>query len=300
MELYDQHRDFVGYGPTPPRFSWPHNARIAVSIVVNYEEGSERSFAAGDKVGETEVELGYAKTPGFRDLAVESAFQYGSRVGFWRLMRLIDSFGLPVTFFATAVALELNAEVVQYLRRSQHEVACHGWRWDDVYSMPVEQEWRLMQAAICSIQDTIGVRPYGWYSRTHASEATRELLLREGGFVYDSDSLDDDVPYLMKGGKSNHVVVPYTTIYNDSRFLSTRGSTGPTAFVDYCVRGLDYLVQESPESPRMMTIGLHPRIIGHPPRMSSLQEFLAYATSRGDVWFATRLDIAKFWLSRFS
>jgi peptidoglycan/xylan/chitin deacetylase (PgdA/CDA1 family) len=289
-------RDMVGYGRTPPRVRWPGDARVAVNLVVNYEEGSEYSLPAGDTRVERMGELGYPWPELERDLFCESVYQYGSRAGIWRLQRMFDAFDVPCTFFGCAVAFELTPEVGDYVRAADHDVCCHGWRWEEIYRLDPETERRHLRAAIESIERTCGSRPLGWYSR-NPSVKTRELLVEEGGFVYDADAHDDDLPYFTEVSGTRHLVVPYSFVYNDSRFLPGQGYSDPTSFYDHCRRGLDYLWDEGATHPRMMSIGLHPRWIGQAGRASALRDFIEYALEKGDVWFARRIDIANWWIA---
>jgi peptidoglycan/xylan/chitin deacetylase (PgdA/CDA1 family) len=288
-------RDLVGYGPCPPSVGWPGGARVAVSLVVNYEEGSERTMP-GDGENETLGEV-TRSVAGFRDLATESVYEYGSRAGIHRLLRLFDRHDVKCTFFAAAVALEHNPDVCAWLREAGHEPCSHGWRWAEEWLLSREEEAERIRRAVASIERTCGERPVGWYSRWMPSEHTRELLVEEGGFLYDSNAYNDDLPYYVEVGGRHHLVVPYTLTTNDLRFVNgTLG--GPGDFFDYCRRALDYLWDEGEDCPRMMSIGLHPRWSGQPARASSLAEFIEYARAKGDVWFARRRDIAEWWLDR--
>lgn len=300
MKLVDQdvpgpRRKYVGYGRNAPRVVWPEGARVAVSIVLNYEEGSEYSKAAGDGRNEGLAEIPYAMDPAYRDLAVESVYEYGSRAGVWRLQRLFDALDIKVTFFAAAVALERNPEVAAWLREAGHEPCSHGWRWEEVWTLSREEEKAHLEAAIKSIEETCGARPLGWYCRYGPSVHTRELLVEEGGFVYDSDAYNDDLPYYVEVKGIQHLVIPYSFTYNDARFVLPQGHSGPEAFFDQLRRGLDYLWDEGETHPRMMSIGLHPRLIGQAARTSALKQFIEYAQDKGGVWFARRIDIANWW-----
>jgi peptidoglycan/xylan/chitin deacetylase (PgdA/CDA1 family) len=288
-------RDFVGYGRHAPRVRWPNGARVAVSIVMNYEEGSERSIPDGDGRADGLSELPIALEPGIRDLCVESVYEYGSRAGIWRVQRMVDALGIPLTFFGCAVAFERNPEVGAWIQEAGHEPCCHGYRWEEAYGLTRAQEREHIAMAIESIQQTCGDRPRGWYCRYGPSVNTRELLVEEGGFVYDSDSYADDIPYYTEVTGRRHLVVPYSLTYNDVRFVLAQGHSDPSSFVDTCKRGLDYLREEGETHPKMMSIGLHSRLIGQAARASALKEFLQYAQDTGEVWFATRLEIAEWW-----
>jgi peptidoglycan/xylan/chitin deacetylase (PgdA/CDA1 family) len=288
-------RNLIGYGRHGPKVRWPGEARIAVSVVVNYEEGSEASHPAGDGRNDGLTEVSYVMDPRFRDLAAESVFEYGSRAGIWRLQRLLTEFDIPTTFFACAVALERNPEVAAWLREAGHEPCCHGWRWEEPWLLSREEEADHIRRAIASITQTCGQRPVGWYCRYGPSVNTRELLIEEGGFTYDSDAYNDDLPYIVPGGASGHIVVPYSFTYNDGRFGLAPSYASPSDFLDTLKRGFDTLYAEGETHPRMMSIGLHPRMIGQATRTSVLQEFFDYVRGKDKVWFARRVDIANWW-----
>jgi peptidoglycan/xylan/chitin deacetylase (PgdA/CDA1 family) len=226
---------------------------------------------------------------------MESVYEYGSRAGIWRLQRLFDEKRIPVTFFAAAVALERNPEVARWLRDSEHEPCSHGWRWEEMWLLSRDQEKAHMLAAIASFEATCGRRPLGWYCRYGPSVNTRELLVEEGGFVYDSDAYNDDLPYYVEVGGTRHLIVPYSLTYNDVGFVMAQGYGSPSDFFDLLKRGFDTYWQEGAGHPRMMNIGLHPRLIGQAGRASALGDFIDYAQNKGGVWFATRLDIANWW-----
>lgn len=297
MGLYDQDRDLVGYGRYTPRVVWPGEARVAINIIVAYEEGSEASWAAGDGRSERLGEIDYPRDPAFRDFATESVYQYGSRAGVWRLARLLDEFDLKATFLGCSVAFELNQAVADYVHEAGHEPASHGWRWEDTWKLSRDEERDRIRRSVAGIEAACGERPYGWYSRTMRSESTRELLVEEGGFVYDSDAFDDDLPYFVEVSDRQHLVMPYTMIYNDSRYLPGQGFSGPNDFVDHCRRGFDCLWDEGATYPKMMSIGLHPRWAGQPARSRALKDFIEYALAKGGVWFARRIDIARWWIA---
>lgn len=291
-------RDFIGYGRNAPKVVWPGDAKLALSLVINYEEGSERSLYAGDMTNEGLGELDRTVESEYRDLATESVYEYGSRAGIHRLMRLFREYGVRSTFFAAAVALEKNSEVVEWIKEDGHEPCAHGWRWLEDWKLSRQEQSEQIGLAVASIQATCGERPVGWYSRWMPSIYTRELLVEEGGFLYDSDAYNDDLPYYTRVGDTQHLVVPYGLTYNDVRYVSG-GMGSPQAFFDYCRRGLDYLIKEGQEKPKMMSIGLHPRWSGQAGRTSALEEFIDYALSSGVVWFATRREIASTWKEQF-
>jgi peptidoglycan/xylan/chitin deacetylase (PgdA/CDA1 family) len=288
-------RDLVGYGPHVPKVTWPDGARLALSLVVNYEEGSEYSFPDGDGRNESVGEIGYHTSSSTRDLANESVYEYGSRAGIWRLFRLFDEYDVKVTIFACAMALEKNPDVGRAIQAAGHEPCSHGWRWEEPWNLTREQEREHIDKAIAAIEATCGERPVGWCCRYGPSIHTRDLLIEEGGFLYDSDAYNDDLPYYTDVAGTSHLVVPYTHTYNDGRFVLTPGYSCPADFVDNVTRGIKALWEEGEERPRMMSVGLHPRIIGQAGRCSALREVIEFAQGLGDVWFARRRDIAGWW-----
>lgn len=288
-------RDFVGYGRHVPRVRWPGGARVAVNLVINYEEGSEVQMGADGRNESILGEMALGLEATYRDLAQESVYEYGSRAGIWRLQRLLDARSVPVTVFAGAVALERNAQVAAWLRDSEHEICSHGWRWEEVWKLTREEERAHIAAAVASFQATCGRRPLGWYCRYGPSVHTRELLVEEGGFEYDADAYNDDLPYFVPVGGTSHLVVPYSFTYNDARFVTGTGYGSPADFLDNLRRGFDQLWDEGATAPRMMSIGLHPRLVGQASRAHALAEFLDHARAKGEVWFTTRLEIARWW-----
>ena len=284
-------RELVGYGEHPPKLDFPGGARVAVQIVVNYEEGSEKTFAMGDGVNDILYELPFA-LEGQRDLAVESMYEYGSRAGIWRLFRVFDGAGIPVTFFAAAVALERNPAVAAKLAARGDEAAGHGYRWSNHFEMSRDEEREAIRRAVTSIERTTGSRPVGWYCR-EMSTATRELVVEEGGFLYDSDCYNDDLPYWTRVGGKPHVVVPYGLVANDARYIVGTGFGSPDHFFETAKAHLDRLRNDGDDVPRMMSVGLHARITGNPARSDGLARFIEHAQSCGDVWFARRVDIAR-------
>jgi peptidoglycan/xylan/chitin deacetylase (PgdA/CDA1 family) len=298
----DQHvpgppRDYVGYGRHIPKVRWPNNARVAINIVLNYEEGSEYTHPAGDQKNDGLTEIPYVMESTYRDLAAESVYEYGSRAGVWRVQRLIDGYKLPLTCFAAATALERNREVADWLREAGHEPCSHGWRWEEVWRLSRAEEYQHILWALASFEETVGQRPQGWYCRYGPSVHTRELLVEEGGFIYDADAYNDDLPYFTTVQGKRHLVVPYSLTYNDARFVLAQGYGSPSDFSDSLKRAFDIYWEEGAERPRMMSIGLHPRLIGQAARLSGLKDFLDYALGKGDVWFAKRIDIANWWLA---
>lgn len=293
-QRYD--RDLVGYADTPPDPQWPGGARVALNFVMNYEEGSEPSVQDGE--GRTETALTEAPLdPGVvgRDLAGEGMFAYGSRVGFWRLMRLFKERGLPMTVFGCALALERNPRAAAAIRAANHDVCCHGWRWIEHYHLSEEEEREHIAKAIASLEQTIGERPLGWYCRYGPSVNTRRLVVEDGGFLYDSDAYDDELPYWVSVEGTNHLVVPYSLCNNDGKFARGNIGTGGE-FFEFLKDGFDMLWREGEETPKMMSVGLHMRLVGHPARAAGLERFLDYVQSREGVWITRRIDIARHWI----
>ncbi len=289
-------RDFIGYGGHPPDPRWPGGARLALNFVMNYEEGSEYSMMDGDGVSDAALtELNTAAVPrGERDLAAESMFEYGSRVGFWRLMRLFAERGLPMTVFACALALERNAPAAAAIREAGHDVCCHGWRWIEHFKLDEATEREHVRRAVESLRRTVGVRPLGWYCRYGPSVNTRRLLMEEGGFLYDSDSYADELPYYVMAEGRPQLVVPYTLTNNDLKWGTGNLGTGEDFFLAL-KEGFDMLYEEGRAAPKMMSVGLHMRLVGHPGRASGLARFLDYVKAKPDVWTCRRLEIAEHW-----
>lgn len=290
-------RDLVGYGRRQPKVIWPGEAKAVISLCINYEEGSERSLAMGDGSNEGLAEIQYAMPPHHRDLTTESVYEYGSRAGIWRLLRIMAEFDVRSTFFAAGVALEQNPDVAAAITESGHEPCSHGWRWEEVFRLSREEEEEHIRWAVESITETCGERPLGWYSRYGPSVYTRALLVAEGGFVYDSDSYNDDLPYFVAVGDKQHLVLPYGNVYNDARYVLAQGYGSPSDFFDYCRRAVDELRREGAAGyPKMMSIGLHARWAGQAGRASALRDLLEYVLGLGDVLIARRIDIARWWL----
>jgi peptidoglycan/xylan/chitin deacetylase (PgdA/CDA1 family) len=284
-------REIVGYGEHPPMIRWAGDAKVAIQLVVNYEEGSEKTFAMGDGENDILYELPF-KLEGQRDLAVESMYEYGSRAGIWRLFRIFDNAGIPVTFFASAVALERNPDVAVKLANRGDEAAGHGYRWSNHFEMTREQEREAIRRAILSIEETTGTRPVGWYCR-EMSTNTRELVVEEGGFEYDSDCYNDDLPYWTRIGGRTHLVVPYSLVVNDARYIVGTGYGSPEDFFMTAKATLDRLRNDGDDLGRMMSIGVHPRMSGNPARSDGLARFIDYAQQFSDVAFSRRVDIAR-------
>jgi len=294
-------RDFAGYGARPPHPRWPGGARLALQIVMNYEEGSELSIGEGDGVSETYLTEvpGATLGPGQRDLIVESIYEYGSRAGFWRLMRMFGERGIPITVFGAALALERNPAAAAAIRDAGYEVCCHGWRWIGFSGMDVDEERAQMRRAVASLTRTVGERPYGWYCRYAPSVNTRRLVVEEGGFLYDSDAYNDDLPYWTRVEGRPHLVIPYTLDNNDMKFSVPPGFTSGDGFFNYLRDAFDVLYREGAASPKMMSVGLHTRLAGRPGRAAALERFLDYVLAFPDVWIARRIDIARHWIATF-
>ncbi|UOM34877.1 allantoinase PuuE [Acuticoccus sp. I52.16.1] len=288
-------RDLIGYADTPPDPRWPNGARLAINFVMNYEEGSEPSVQDGE--GYTETALTEAPLdPGVngRDLAGEGMFAYGSRVGFWRLMRLFQERDLPLTIFGCALALERNPRAAAAIKASGFDVCCHGWRWVPHYHLGEEEEREHIRKAVASLKETVGERPLGWYCRYGPSVNTRKLVMEEGGFLYDSDAYDDELPYWITREGKPHLVVPYSLTHNDGKFGRGGIATGGQ-FFEFLKDGFDMLYKEGAKTPKMMSVGLHMRLVGHPARASGLERFIDYVSGFEDVWITRRLDIARHW-----
>jgi allantoinase len=290
-------RDMVGYGANPPDPKWPGRARLALNFVLNYEEGSEYSVPDDDGRSEaTLTELG-AFDPRLkgRDLAAESMFEYGSRVGFWRILRLFRERNMLLTVFGCALALERHPQAAAAIAAAGYDVCCHGWRWINHYDLSEQEERDHIRRAVASLQRTIGDRPYGWYCRYGPGVNTRRLLVEEGGFLYDSDAYNDELPYWVTVAGKPHLVVPYTLTNNDAKFGISALATGEEFFalLKDC---FDMLYREGVTQPKMMSVGLHMRLVGHPTRAAGLERFLDYALRHTDVWICRRLDIARHWI----
>ncbi len=290
-------RDFIGYGRTPPAIEWPGGARLALSIALNYEEGSEHSRSFGDAYDEPSGEWsGYVSPPtSHRNRVVESIMEYGSRVGVWRLLDILNEYQVRGTFFACAMAFEKNPIVAKAAIERGHEVCSHGYRWEDHYDLDEEQERERIALAALSLERTTGVRPVGWYSRHGFTDHTRRLLV-EAGFLYDSNAYNDELPYWVRVGDKQHLVVPYTPDVNDVRFWTAPGFITADDFFAYLRDSFDTLLKASARVPRMMSVGLHMRIAGRPGRAVALERFLDYARSKPGVWFARRDEIARWWI----
>ena len=293
-------RDLVGYGEKGKKISWPNNAKLALQIVLNYEEGGENSVINGDKYSETFLsEIIGAKAIKGRHISMESIYEYGSRSGFWRLDKLFKEKKIPVTIFGVGLALKQNSEVCNAIKNGDYEIAAHGYRWIDYQDIKKSVEKKHMQQAIKTIKDIFGSRPLGWYTG-RCSPNTRDLVFDDGGFLYDSDSYSDDLPYWEYRGKKKQLIIPYTLDNNDMRFATNQGFNTGDHFYNYLKDSFDALYEEGKTTPKMMSVGLHCRLIGRPGRIQSLKKFLDYVLQFDDIWICKRIDIAKHWIKNYS
>jgi allantoinase len=309
MTTYDNYpRDLHGYGHTPPHAQWPGQARIALQFVLNYEEGGENCVLHGDAASETFLsEIIGAQAFPARHMSMESLYEYGSRAGLWRLLRMFEQRDLPLTVFGVAMALKRNPEAVAAFGELGHEIACHGLRWISYQNMDEATERAHMQEAVAIMRELTGDAPLGWYTGRD-SPNTRKLVVEHGGFAYDADHYGDDLPFWQKVGyqdangvaaSKQHLVVPYTLDTNDMRFAAMQGFNSGTQFFDYLKDAFDVLYAEGDpdglNKPKMLSIGLHCRIVGRPGRAAALARFLDYVQKHDKVWITRRIDIAEHW-----
>lgn len=301
-------RDLIGYGPTPPHPHWPGGARIAVQFVLNYEEGGENCVLHGDAASETFLsEIIGAQAFPMRHMSMESIYEYGSRAGVWRLLRLFESRKLPLTIFGVSMALQRHPELTQALIELGHEIACHGLRWISYQNVDIDTERAHMAEAVAIIRELTGSAPQGWYTGRD-SPNTRQLVVEHGGFRYDADYYGDDLPFWQqishtssdgKPVQTPHLIVPYTLDTNDMRFAAMQGFNSGTQFFDYLKDAFDVLYAEGDphglNQPKMLSIGLHCRLLGRPARMAALARFLDYIQGHDAVWITRRIDIAEHW-----
>ena len=291
-------REMVGYGGETPDPKWPGGARLAVNFVLNYEEGSEYSVPDGDGASESilsEASLG-AGLGKRRDLAIESIYEYGSRAGFWRILRTFAERDVPMTIYGCALALERNPPAAKAIAAAGYDICCHGWRWIEHYKLSAAEERQHIRRAIKSLERTIGQRPLGWYCRYGPSVNTRRLVVEEGGFLYDSDCYNDDLPYWVEVGGKPHLVVPYAMDTNDAKYAGSPGFSTSDDFFTYCKDTFDVLYAEGVTSPKMMSIGMHCRFLGRAGRTAGLTRFIDYIRSHEKVWVCRRIDIARHWI----
>jgi len=297
-------RDLIGYGRNPPHADWPNRARVAVQFVLNYEEGGENCVLHGDAGSEqflSEI-VGAASYPD-RHLSMESIYEYGSRVGVWRILREFERRGLPLTVFGISMALQRHPDVTQAFVELGHEIACHGWRWIHYQSMDEATEREHLRIGMQIIEQLTGQRPQGWYTGRD-SPNTRRLVVDDGGLLYDSDYYGDELPFWTRVSRSDgrevdHLVVPYTLDANDMRFATPQGFNTGEHFLQYLKDSFDVLYAEGEDSPKMMSIGMHCRLLGRPGRFRALQQFLDHIERHDRVWVCRRIDIARHWIARY-
>jgi len=289
-------RDLAGYGANPPDPRWPGGARLALQIVLNYEEGGENCILHGDSASEAFLSeiVGADAREGVRHMSMESVYEYGSRVGVWRLERLMRQHQVPLTVFAIGMAVERNPEPILALYKAGHEICSHGYRWIDYQHVDESTERAHMEQAVRAIEKVTGERPVGWYTG-RSSPNTRKLVIEEGGFLYDADDYSDDLPWWDRRYGRPHLVIPYTLDVNDMRFTTSQGFNSGEQFFQYLKDSFDVLYTESARTPRMMSVGLHCRLAGRPGRFAALERFIRYARSFDDIWWCRRVDIAKHW-----
>ncbi|GAB6070600.1 allantoinase PuuE [Thiomicrorhabdus hydrogeniphila] len=298
VKLYD--RDLIGYGQNPPKVSWPGGARIAVQFVINYEEGGENCILHGDKTSEaflSEV-VGASEWPGQRHMSIESVYEYGTRVGFWRLHKLFTQNNMPVTVFGVAMALQRNPNAVNAMLEANWEIASHGYRWIDYRNVQEAVERMHIQKALEIHTQMTGKPPAGWYIGRN-NDRTRKIILQQTTPLYDADSYADELPYWINNPATDddkpHLIVPYTLDANDMRFATSQGFNSGEQFFQYLKDSFDVLYEEGETEPKMLSIGLHCRLIGRPGRFAALKRFIEYIQKKQDVWVCTREQIATHW-----
>jgi putative urate catabolism protein len=287
----------IGYGGKPPHPRWPGDARLALQFVINYEEGGENCVLHGDPSSEAFLSeiVGAQALSGVRHMSMESIYEYGSRVGFWRLLRLFRERSVPATIFAVGMALERNPAAAAAMVEAGFEIASHGWRWIDYQHVPADVEREHIRLAVEAIERASGSRPLGWYTG-RVSPNTRALVAEHGGFLYDADSYADELPYWEIVGGRPQLIVPYTLDANDMRFATAQGFNSGEQFFAYLRDTFDLLYAEGKTAPKMMSVGLHARLAGRPGRAAALARFLDYVAGRDDVWICRRIDIARHWI----
>ena len=297
--MLDYPRDLSGYNGNPPSADWPGGARVAVQFVLNYEEGGENCILHGDQASETFLSeiIGAQPFLSARHMSMESIYEYGARAGVWRLLDLFKSRGVPLTVFAVAMAAERHPAVIERALTDGHEIASHGYRWINYHGVPVETERAHLAKAMEILTRICGSRPLGWYTG-RTSENTRKLVAEHGGFLYDADDYSDDLPFWSKLVDGPHLIVPYTLDANDMRFASPQGFNSGDQFFAYLKDAFDTLYEEGAKSPKMMSIGLHCRLVGRPGRFASLKRFLDYVLKHDKAWVCRRIDIARHWHQR--
>ena len=295
-------RNMTGYGKETIHPHWPNKARVAIQFVLNYEEGGENSILHGDKASEAFLSeiVGAKAYEGVRHMSMESIYEYGSRAGVWRILRLFKEFDIPITIFAVALAIARNKELADYLVEHNYDICAHGLRWIDYQYIDEKTEREHIKDCIALLTEHLGRRPLGWYTGRN-SPNTRRLVMEEGGFLYDSDTYDDDLPYWNEDSKSNnrHLIIPYTLDVNDMRFASPQGFNSGDQFFNYLKDTFDALYLEGEKQPKMMSVGMHARILGRPGRIMAMRRFLEYVKTFDDVWLCTRREIADHWYENF-
>ena len=302
QSLSNYPRDMTGYGKESIHPNWPNNAKIAVQFVLNYEEGGENSILHGDDASETFLSeiIGAKAYQGARHMSMESLYEYGSRSGVWRILRLFQEFNIPITIFAVGLAIARNRQLADYLVDHNYDICAHGFRWIDYQFVEEEVEREHIKDCISILTEFLGKRPEGWYTGRN-SPNTRKLIIEEGGFLYDSDAYDDDLPYWANefDTDSKHLIIPYTLDVNDMRFASPQGFNSGDQFFNYLKDSFDALYREGETSPKMMSVGMHARILGRPGRIIAMRKFLEYISTFDNVWLCSRREIADHWYKNF-
>ena len=302
QSLSNYPRDMTGYGKESIHPNWPNKAKIAVQFVLNYEEGGENSILHGDDASETFLSeiIGAKAYQGARHMSMESLYEYGSRSGVWRILRLFEEFNIPITIFAVGLAIARNRQLADYLVDNNYDICAHGFRWIDYQFVEEEVEREHIKDCISILTEFLGKRPEGWYTGRN-SPNTRKLIIEEGGFLYDSDAYDDDLPYWANefDTDSKHLIIPYTLDVNDMRFASPQGFNSGDQFFNYLKDSFDALYKEGETSPKMMSVGMHARILGRPGRIMAMRKFLEYISNFDNVWLCSRREIADHWYKNF-
>ncbi len=302
QSLSNYPRDMTGYGKESIHPNWPNKAKIAVQFVLNYEEGGENSILHGDDASETFLSeiIGAKAYQGARHMSMESLYEYGSRSGVWRILRLFEEFNIPITIFAVGLAIARNRQLADYLVDHNYDICAHGFRWIDYQFVEEEVEREHIKDCISILTEFLGKRPEGWYTGRN-SPNTRKLIIEEGGFLYDSDAYDDDLPYWVNefDTDSKHLIIPYTLDVNDMRFASPQGFNSGDQFFNYLKDSFDALYKEGETSPKMMSVGMHARILGRPGRIMAMRKFLEYISNFDNVWLCSRREIADHWYKNF-